>query len=127
MTLISAIVHDQSLQLIALLALVAGLADWAVAVVRALRDRVFSLQLVAEYLTGHVILRFAPIVLLAFIGAALSSVMAASSESFPPELSILAGTVTVAAWAGLLAYLGETVASLKATSEGHVHDDRDEF
>jgi len=130
-TLLNAIIHDQSFQLVTLLALIAGLSDWGLAVVRAIRDRVFSVDYVAQYLSSHVLTRFVPIAMLAFIGAALTAVTAGAFEEYPPALSALTASVTLAAWAGLLAYLGETVASIKATSKGgvlnvveelHVHD-----
>jgi hypothetical protein len=117
--MLSAIVRDDALWAIALLSLVIGLADWGFAILRALKDKVFSAEYVAEYLTGHVALRFGPIVLLAFIAATVNAVVA-SAPSLPDTLKAFAPSVTVAAWAGLLAYAVETVASLKATSEGDV-------
>lgn len=117
--MLSRLAHDDALWAIAILALVIGAVDTIWAILRALRDDVFSREYVAEFLTGHVALRFGPIVLLAVV-ASVTSALTATSTTLPATLIAFAPGVWAAAWAGLLAYLGETVASLKATGQGQV-------
>lgn len=117
--MLRALAHDDALWAIAVIALVIGAADTVFAVLRALRDKVFSIDYVAEFLTGHVALRFGPIVLLAVIASVVSS-LTATSTTLPATLTAFAPAVWTAAWAGLLAYAGETVSSLNATRQGGV-------
>lgn len=116
--MLTSLAHDDALWAIALIALVLTLADTAFGVLRAVRDKAFSLDYVAEFLTGHVALRTGPIILLALIASVVSALVAATPDALPDTIKTFAPGVWVAAWAGLLAYAGETVASLNATRQG---------
>jgi hypothetical protein len=110
-TLITAIVSDPTLQLVALVAIVAALADLAMGVVVALKRGSFALDEVATFLGTHVLARVLPILSLAAIASALSH----GTTNPPAALATLIAGTWAAALAGVLAYAGETVASLQAT------------
>lgn len=112
MSLVSAILNDQTLQLIALVAVVAALADLVVAVVAALRRRELDVNVLADFLATHILARVLPIVALAGLAAALAHGTAAMPD-VPGPLTALIGTTWAAALAGVVAYAMETLASLQ--------------
>lgn len=120
MDMISTIVHDQALQQILLLALIAMVADVVVNILRALREKdpetgrmLFSLQYVAEFLGSHVLQRVGPIAALAILGASLSATISPTDANVPLTLTGLSMGAWGAAWAALAAYLLETYNSLR--------------
>lgn len=114
MSLVSAILHDPTLQLIALVAILAALAELVVAVTAALRRGTFALDRVAQFLGGHILGRVLPIVALGALAAALEHGTATMTD-IPAALTALLLSVKAAAIAGVLAYALETFGSLQTT------------
>lgn len=114
MTLLSAILHDPTLQLIALVAFLSMLADLVVALTVALRRGTFELDRIAQFLGGHVLARVIPIVGLGALAAALEH-GTATMPDVPPPLTALLLSVKAGAVAGVVAYALETFGSLQAT------------
>lgn len=112
MTLTLAILQDPTLQLIALVAIAAALADLLVAVTAAIARKDFDLAVVADFLATHVLARVIPIVGLAFLASALDH-GTASMVDVPAALRALVATTWAAALAGVIAYAAETFASLR--------------
>mgnify|MGYP006935481848 CR=1 FL=1 len=112
MSLVSAIVNDPTLQLIALVAVVAALADLAVSVTAAIARHGFDVNVLADFLATHVLARVIPIVSLAGLAAALSH-GTAGMDNVPGALTALIGTTWAASLAGVVAYAAETFASLQ--------------
>lgn len=110
--LVVSILQDQTLQLIALVAIVAALADLLVAVSAAVRRREFDVAVVADFLATHVLARIIPIVGLAFLASALAH-GTEGMASVPEALTLLIAGTWAAALAGVIAYAGETFASLR--------------
>ena len=115
--LILTILQDQTLQLIALVAVVAALADLLVAVSAAIARKDFDLAVVADFLATHVLARVIPIVGLAFLASALVHGTASMVE-VPAALQTLIAATWAAALAGVIAYAGETFAILRQTVGG---------
>lgn len=112
--LILTILQDQTLQLIALVAIVAALADLLVAVSAAIARKDFDLAVVADFLATHVLARVVPIVGLAFLASALDHGTDAMTD-VPAALQALIPATWAAALAGVAAYAAETFASLRQT------------
>ena len=110
--MITAIVGDTALQSIVLLTLIAGLGDLATGVIAALRSGAFSVDKVATYIGGHLLMRALPIILV----ATLASLLSAAVAGIPAPPVVLTGGIAAAwaaAWAGVIAYVLETLGSLQ--------------
>ena len=114
MGLIYTILQDQTLQLIALVAVVAALADLLVAVSAAIARKDFDIAVVADFLATHVLARVIPIIGLAFLASALAH-GTEGIQDVPDALKALVATTWAAALAGVIAYAAETFASLRQT------------
>lgn len=110
--LVLSILQDQTLQLIALVAVAAALADLLVAVAASVRRREFDLAVAADFLATHVLARIIPIVGLAFLASALAHGTEGMTD-VPEALTLLIAGTWAAALAGVIAYAGETFASLR--------------
>jgi hypothetical protein len=108
---IEQIIHDQALQAILVLALIASLADLAAGVIAAVVSHTFSVSKIAEFLSTHVLGRVIPIVAVAFVASALSAAVGGIGAA-PAVLATAVGAAWATAWAGVIAYVLETLASL---------------
>lgn len=113
MSVVAAVVHDQALQLILLLALLAALLDLLVGVIAAARDHALSLDRIAAFVGSHVLMRVVPIAAVSAFASILSAALATFAvDESSAFLAGLAAAAWAAAWAGIAAYLAETLGSL---------------
>lgn len=113
MSIVGAVIHDQALQLILLLALLAALLDLLTGVMAAVRTHELSLDRVAGFVGSHILMRVVPIAAI----AAFASVLSAALVTFAVDersgfLEGIAVAAWGAAWAAIAAYLAETLGSL---------------
>jgi hypothetical protein len=111
----AALLEDQTLQLVVLLALLCALADWIAGTLASFRAGTFDWAHLADWLRNHLVLRVFPIVALAVLSAAINATLA----GFPNADAALRTTMqasATAAFAGslaaLLSYGAETLQSL---------------
>lgn len=111
MTIITAIVRDETLAAIVTLAIVAALADFACGVIAALRAGTFNFRELAQFVGTHLLARVVPIAAVAFVASALSAALAGIHNA-PAVLVAAPDAAWAAAWAAVIAYVLETVSSL---------------
>lgn len=113
MSIVAAVVHDQALQLIMLLALLAALLDLLTGVIAAARKGELTPAKIADFVGSHILMRVIPIAAV----AAFASILSAALVTFAvdEQSAFLAGIAVAAwgaAWAAIAAYLAETLGSL---------------
>lgn len=112
MTIVTAVIHDQALQLILLVSLLAALLDLVAGVVAAAREHRLSLDRIAGFVGSHILMRVVPIAAVASFASVLSAAIASLGTSDPAFLDGIAVAAWAAAWAAVSAYLAETLGSL---------------
>lgn len=115
--MIEAIAHDQTLQSILLICLVAALADFVAAVLASLATHSFNALLVSNFVTTHLLNKVLPLVLLAIVASLLGHITDGLPDA-PVLLTTAVGAAWTAAVAGVIAYVVTTLASLQATVQG---------
>lgn len=113
MTIVAAVIHDQALQLILLLALLAALLDLVAGVIAAARTRTLSLDRIAAFVGSHILMRVVPIAAVAAFASVLSAALATfGTDARTAFLEGIAAASWGASWLAIGAYLAETLGSL---------------
>lgn len=112
MTVVTAVIADQALQLVVLLTLLAALLDLVTGVLAAVREHRLSLDMIAGFIGNHILMRVIPTVALASFASVLSAALAtyAATEQ-TAMLSGVAAAAWAAAWAACAAYVAECLDS----------------
>jgi hypothetical protein len=112
------ILHDQTLQLVLLLAVICALADWVTATLAAVRTHTFAVTYVDEWAHSHLLGKVFPIVALALAAAAINASLAAfptADSTLRTTMSASAGAAWIASLAALATYAASTLAALTNT------------
>lgn len=113
MAIVGAVIADQALQLILLLALLAALLDLLTGVIAAARAHELSADRIAAFVGSHVLMRVVPIAAVSAFASVLSAALATLAAGGQTALlEGLAAASWAAAWAAIAAYLAESLGSL---------------